>query len=135
MKLSEARDAYYTHSGNASTCARQLAFAGVAVVWIFNDKIPNQPISLPRVLTIVVLALVATLAFDLLQYILASLMWGAFARGHEKNSESHRRHDDPDVDVPAWINWPALFCFWLKLVSLVVAYGLLASYLWRLAWR
>ena len=135
MKLSEAREAYYSYSGNASTVARQLAFAGIAVVWLFNTKVAGQPIALPHPLLQVAFLLVVTLAFDLLQYVSASLIWGAFARRHEKQIEPHRRNDDPDVDAPAYLNWPAIACFWLKLASLLIAYGWLATYLWGVAWR
>jgi hypothetical protein len=68
MKLSEARECYYSHSGNASAAARQIAFAGIAVVWVFNQPQSGQLLALPDALVMVLLLLCATLACDLLQY-------------------------------------------------------------------
>ena len=36
MKLSDYRETYYEFSGKASDVTRQLAFAGIAIVWIFK---------------------------------------------------------------------------------------------------
>ena len=67
MKLSAVRDCYYSHSGNASAAARQIAFAGIAVVWVFNQPVTNHTLNLPEQLVSALLFLCAALALDLLQ--------------------------------------------------------------------
>ena len=128
MKLSAARDCYYSHTGNASAAARQIAFAGIAVVWVFNQPQSNKLIYLPDELITVLLLLCITLAFDLLQYTFSSAVWGIYSRFKEKQLK-HRFHDDPDIEPPSELNLPGIVMFWLKLAMLVGAYWNLARYL------
>lgn len=128
MKLSAARDCYYTFSGNASSVSRQVAFAGIAVVWVFNQPQSDSPIYLPHSLSSVLLFLCFTLALDLLQYTVSTAIWGLYSR-HKEKQLSHRFHEDPDIEPPHFINWPALVMFWLKIASLFCAYALLAKFL------
>lgn len=123
MKLSEARDAYYSHSASASTVARQLGFAGIALVWVFQQP-ADQLVVLPAALRAPTILLILGLGLDLLQYAISALLWGAFARHHERRKSSA-------AQAPPWINWPALFCFWGKLGSVVCAYTLLLTFVAR----
>lgn len=128
MELSEARSAYYGHSGTASAVARKAAYAGIAVVWVFN--IPNGHVLLviPFQLRVVALLLVTCLALDLFQYLFASLIWGAFTRLLER--KAHRLGvAAATMDAPPWLNWPSVVCFWGKLLALVAAYVWLAHYI------
>jgi hypothetical protein len=128
MKLSAARECYYSHSGNASAAARQIAFAGIAVVWVFNQPQSGRPIDLPYQLVLVLLFLCAALAFDLLQYALSTAIWGFYSRRKEKELR-HKFHDDPSIEPPRQLNWPGIAMFWLKLAALLSAYFVLARYL------
>jgi hypothetical protein len=128
VKLSAARECYYSHSGNASAATRQIAFAGIAVVWVFNQPQAGNPIGLPEQLVVVLLFLCATLAFDLLQYSLSTAIWGFYSRRKEKEFR-HKFHDDPSIEPPRQLNWPGIAMFWLKLITLFGAYSALASYL------
>ena len=128
MKLSEARECYYSHSGNASAAARQIAFAGIAVVWVFNQPQSSQPLALPQPLQIVLLLLCITLAFDILQYTFSTAVWGFYSRYIEKKLK-HQFHNNPDIEPPRELNWPGISMFWLKLLALLCAYALLAKYL------
>ena len=130
MKLSYARECYYSHSGNASSSARQAAFAGIALVWVFNQPTVQDPINLASSLVFALLLLAASLLLDLLQYISSAAIWGFYSRRVEKQL-SHRYHEDPDISPPAYLNWPGVVCFWAKLVVLVVAYVALIKFLWQ----
>jgi hypothetical protein len=128
MKLSKYRETYYEFSGKASDVARQLAFAGIALVWIF--RIDSRPApSLPRELLPPSCFLALALALDLLQYALAALIWGTFHRYHEKRLKDKRK--DPELTAPPYFNWPAQICFLIKLVSVVIAYILIINYIWH----
>ena len=128
MKLSEARDCYYSFSGSASATARQIAFAGIAVVWVFNQPQADHPIGLSSELALTLLLLCASLAADLLQYTLSTAIWGFYARYKEKELR-HRFHEDPNIEPPPSLNWPGIAMFWLKLFLLFSAYIVLARFL------
>ena len=128
MKLSTAQDAHYTHSGTASTVARQMAFAGIAIVWLFNGADLPGAITLPPPLMLATLLLALSLSFDLLQYLIATLIWSQFARRIEKK-QKHRKEDDRELPASPYLNWPSNFCFWAKMVLLMGAYCILAIFL------
>jgi hypothetical protein len=130
VKLSFARECYFNHSSSASSSARQAAFGGIAVVWLFNHPSAQAPIVLAPPLVIALLLLSATLLLDLLQYSVSAAIWGFYGRLVEKRL-AHRFHDDPDISPPPQLNWPGLACFWFKLSSLAAAYCVLLIFLWR----
>jgi hypothetical protein len=123
MTLEKYRETYYDLSAKASDIARQLSFAGIALIWVFRDGAPD-PTSLPRVLLLPTTLLIAALACDLLQYIIGTAVWGAFARHQEKNGKK----PDSALLAPGYFNWPALFFFWSKLVNVLAAYFLILRF-------
>jgi hypothetical protein len=128
MKISELRDAYYKSTDKVSELVRNLAFAGIAVVWILRTgdsggiKYSNEllwPLSL----------CVAALSSDLLQYLYKSAVWGGLNNYHWRK----QHNNDADVTVSGYWNWLAVFLFWAKAVLVVVAYGKLLNFLyWQL---
>lgn len=124
MNLAGARAEYYTHSGSASAVGRQLAFGGLALVWIFKVSVAGVDRVPPDLLPAATLLAVA-LGFDLLQYVAASLLWGVYHRWKEVQfAKMLKRGETPPADfkAPRWINWPAIACFVLKLLLLVLGY-------------
>ena len=77
MNLQGYRETFYTYSGKASDLTRQLAFAGIAVIWLFKKE-PVQGLTIPHELIFPGLLIVTCLAFDLAQYGLGSLLWYIF---------------------------------------------------------
>ncbi|MCC5070049.1 hypothetical protein LLE67_19795 [Xanthomonas campestris] len=128
MKLTAARECYYSHSGNASAAARQIAFAGIAVVWVFNRPLADKKLNLPDELVIVLLMLCIALACDLLQYSSSAALWGYWSRRKEKELQ-REFHNDPDIEPPYFINWPGIAMFWSKLALLFCAYLWLGLYM------
>ncbi len=112
MKLKDAREAYYEYSRKASEVSRSLAFAGIALIWIFKEDVAGSP-RVPAGLVLPSILLASSLAFDLLQGVVASLLWGGFHRFKERQIKPG---EDPEFKAPRWINWPTLFCFWGKLI-------------------
>lgn len=127
MKISDFRKNNYDYSSQkASEVTRQLAFAGIALVWIFklggeNPKIPGELIA-PT------FCFALTLAFDLLHYVIATILWGRFCRQHEKMGEISGEIN-PDVIAPAWINRPAIAFFTLKVLSVSIGYFFMFRYM------
>ncbi|WP_398494358.1 hypothetical protein [Variovorax sp.] len=126
MKLKDARDNYYYHSGKTSDLTRQLGLAGVAVVWLFKVDVKGVP-TIPSELLLPLVLVVLCLALDLLQYACATAIWGVFNRFKESSGTA----EDSDFDAPAQLNWPAIAFFWSKVVAVGVAYWFLLHYLAR----
>ena len=130
-KLSNYMEDYYEFSGKASDVARKLAFAGIALIWIF--KIETQPTpKIPPDLVLPTALLALTLAFDLLQYVAATCVWGVFQWYHERRIGDTSK--DPEIDAPSLLKWPQFIFFVLKLCTVLLAYILItifiAGYMW-----
>lgn len=124
MKLRDYRDDFYTFSGKASDVSRQLAFAGIAIIWLFKkDTVPG--ITLPRELLMPGILIVASLTTDMLHYCLASVTWRLFYRHQEKAGVGERK----ELTHSVWLERPiwALFC--LKIVFVLLAYIWILQYL------
>lgn len=125
--LADFRKDYYEFSSKASGVARNLAFAGIAVVWIFrhgdgiNSKIP-QPLLFPVAL------FALTLALDLIHYVAGTITWGIFCRIKEKSGTL----EDEELKAPMWLNWGTLLMFWSKIVVVMFAYILLIHFLLKI---
>ncbi|ACH66340.1 hypothetical protein VFMJ11_1064 [Aliivibrio fischeri MJ11] len=116
MKLEDTRNNYYTHTGSLSAVCRQLAMAGIAVVWIFVQK-ESGKISIPAELVSPLIFFIIGLALDLLQYMYSSAAWGIVNRVKEI-----RLTEDDEFKVNPIINWPTNIFFWAKSISVIVGY-------------
>ena len=128
MKLSDVRAAYDLFSSKASELGRQLSFAGIAVVWVFRIESPSG-LAIPPALVKPALFFCAALAFDLFQYVVATVCWGTFHRYRENRLS--KPGDDPVLQAPRWINWPQMTFFILKLMSVAVGYVMILMFLVR----
>lgn len=126
MKLKDARENYYTLSGKASDVARQLAFAGIAIIWVFKVDAGPGKLGVPESLYGAGLTLIVSLALDLLHYGIASALWGVFHRLQETKDDLT---EETEIVAPHWINWPAIGLFWTKIAVMMVAYVLILRYL------
>jgi hypothetical protein len=128
MRLSDVRQAYDYFSGKASDLSRQLAFAGIAVVWVFRRD-TAAGLAIPPSLVRPALFFCAALACDLLHYVAATLAWGTFHRLNELKLK--KPGDDPVLTAPRFINWPQTLFFALKLTSVAIGYAFLLRFLLR----
>ena len=119
MKLPDSLKAYREYSAKASDVSRQLAFAGLAVVWIFKTDVKNGGPKIPTEFVPATIVLILALTFDLFQYVSATVVWGIFNRGKEKAGTKLT----DEFGAPRAINWPANSFFTAKLIALAVAYG------------
>jgi hypothetical protein len=124
MDLADVQNTYEVASAKASDIARQLAFAGVAIVWLFSGTTStDDQLRVTGRLLAAGFFLVIALALDLLHAVYRAAAWGIYGRVLE------RRGRIRDVDAPAWINWPSIGLFSGKLAALVIAYVLIGLYL------
>lgn len=117
MKIQEALDAYYSATGTVSTITRQLSLSGIAIIWIFC-VVENGTVTIPMQLKIPALAIIISLIFDLLQYVVKATSWGIF------KDIMYNQHKDfeKDVDEPKGVKSAILFFFVGKIVAMIVAY-------------
>ena len=125
--LEVAEEAYEDRSKQASDLCRQLAFAGIALIWVFRIE-RGASKTLDPGLVWPAIFIVCTLALDFLHYVSATLLWGAHRRVWEKR---FLRDEPIPTEAPRWINWPAIAFFWLKIGAIAVAYYGILSYLIR----
>jgi hypothetical protein len=126
MKLKDALDNYYFHSGKTSELVRQLGIAGIAVIWLFRFEVQGTP-KIPEQLFWPLMLIVVGLACDLLQYSVATWVWQVFIWHKELAGVSH----EEEFLAPEKINRRALVFFWVKVAVIVCAYIFLFLYLAR----
>jgi hypothetical protein len=118
------RATYESASSKASEVARQLAFAGVAIVWLFSGAtMPKSGgLQIENSLLRAGFFLVLCLALDFAHAVYRAAAWGIYGWYLDT------KHGETD-DAPAWINYPSNAFYWGKLLALGVAYVLLTAYL------
>ena len=135
MKLKEYKDTFYYFSGKASDISRQLAFAGIAVIWLFRLNV--IPPKIPSDLLIPLALLVSALFFDLAQYGTGTIIWGVYQWKKERDLQEKYKHkdlsqlDEVELDHPSWLKSPQLVCFSIKITCIFVAYFLIAKYVFE----
>jgi len=123
MKLSDIWSEEEAYTKAASDLARQLDFAGIAIIWVF--KVEQQgAIHLDRELMLAALLFAGSLACDLLQYIAGIAVFRTIGNRRERLHGPAR-----DAEYPSWVLWPIDTFFWIKLVTVLIGYVVLAHYL------
>ncbi len=124
MKLEEYKKDSYEFSKSTSDLVRQFAFAGIAIIWIFKIEKPVDHL-IPAKLFKPLLFLIFTLCFDLLQYLIPSIIWWIFYSYHERKGRSgnYEIKADGRLSLPGWI------CYLGKIIMLVIAYILITKYI------
>jgi hypothetical protein len=130
MKLSGFKADYQWFSAKTSDVSRQLALSGFAVVWVFKIDGPNGVARVPAALLGPALLLAIALGLDLVQYLVATLIWGSFHRWHERHLAQPSA--DPELTAPRYFNWPANTLFLLKETALIGAWAGILRYLFIL---
>jgi len=124
MKLEDYKQDFYTFTGKLSDINRQIAFAGIALIWIFK-KSNGIEITICAELVFPSILLASALAFDILQYIYQSAAWAIFFRYHEKRSID----ENQDILAPSFMNYFSWFCFIMKVLLVIISYIYIIRYL------
>jgi hypothetical protein len=108
-------------SSQASSVARQLAFAGLAVIWILKPGGESTGISalatVPYLLRSFI-ALILALAFDFMQYAWLAVGWWVAVQ-----FKSQR--------IQKYVGFPSTLLFYMKLIFVLVGFGKLGIFIWR----
>jgi len=124
VKLNEVRKKYYDCTQKTSEIVRYLGLAGIGVIWMFRAQ-GAEKIALPPELIVPTTLLIAGLALDLLQYVSGSIIWGAYNRSLERLGTK----EEEEFKCPRKRNWPGLFFYWGKIISILTAYFFLLKFL------
>ena len=125
MKRSDVRAAYFEYSARTSENVRQLSFAALGAIWLFQ---PPSDLRLPKTLVLAGFFAVLALALDFLQSLYATAAWGIFHRRKEREGLD----DEQQFKAPRQINWPTNTLFAMKTIALVLSYVFLVRHLARL---
>lgn len=125
MKIYKMRSAFYEASDKASELSRQLAFAGIAVIWVLKVGNDSGGIPFSNELNTPLYYFVAALALDLMQYIYKTVAWGVLNHFNWKKYQNN----DVDIKVSEKINWPTNLLFWSKVIAIGVGYVQLLLYI------
>ncbi len=126
LSVKDAQDVYYEASATLSTLSRQMAFAAIAIIWLF--RIDNElGLALPQDLAICVIFVVLFFAFDLFQYGSKAILWSCLARQNEQ--EAIKKNENVKFLAPSWYPKVPLVFFILKTIFLSVSYIFLLVFL------
>lgn len=117
--------AYYT--GKLSDISRSLAFAGIAIIWIFRIGTGTDT-KFPEDLIYPAVFLVATLFLDLLHYSYSAIAWSLFY--HFKQSALGADSKE-NVISPLSLVGIGYFLFIAKVFSIFMAYYFLLRFIWQ----
>lgn len=115
-RLSDIDQTKNDATGKASDVGRQLAFAGIATIWLLRDETGSRPFG--DVLLIALTLLASALLADFLQYVYCSFVWRKFYNDH---FDKHK-NDDALVDIPDSLSERTYIFFKTKIVLLFVGY-------------
>ncbi len=123
-ELSEYKKDYYLFTGKLSDINRQIAFAGIAIIWVFK-KGGDSNFQIDEELLLPGICIVLGLAFDMLQYIYQSITWAWFYTKNNRKYDS----EDTKIDSPEYLNWPSWTLFVIKVVLVLLAYIFIFKFL------
>lgn len=121
LTLKEAYNRSGEASDKSSEINRQLAFAGIAIIWVFKTDSGGRQI-VPNELFWPGLLLVVGLSLDLLHYVVKSEIWYRITRKREKAGIK-------EFTVPPWVNYAGDTLYWIKIAVTIIAYGFLVRFL------
>jgi hypothetical protein len=124
ITLADVWSYYDGYNKAVSEIARKMAYAGVALIWVFRvtDKVGTH---IPRELFVAGFCLASCLLLDFLQQCVGSEVYKRF--GDYKQA---RVSADEKFLQPFWLLWPTDALFWLKVLAGLGGYYFIMHYLW-----
>ena len=125
MRLKTLRETSDIYTGKVSDISRHLAMTAIALIWIFKVDKADGSWSLDTGLTTAAFLVAISLICDFLQYLYGGIAWSAFHASKEKADVS----ENTDFKAPRWINYPTNSFYFAKVVSVLVAYFIIANFI------
>lgn len=96
----------------------KLGFAAAAIAWFFKTSAGTFPTAILFAFGFIIFFFAA----DILQYVFAALFIRFWTRNQEKAKWKANQTIEGEYEKPAWLDYPAFIMWWIKIVSLLVAY-------------
>jgi hypothetical protein len=125
IKLSEIRKAFEEYSGRTSDLARQLAFAGIAIIWLLRVGDKTGDIKFSNSLLWPLGGFIIAVGCDLIQYLYYTIAWRIIDSAESKRDKNPNR----EVSVSKRIHWIPWILFGAKIVLIIVGYIFLLRYM------
>jgi hypothetical protein len=115
---------YYTdYHKSVNEISRQIAYAGIALIWVFRVTGPGQ-VHIPKLLFISGFFLILCLFFDYLQYIVGAITYQIYGTYKEKQVTASETFQQPDS-----LLHPMDALFFLKIIAAIIGYIFAMKYL------
>lgn len=125
--LEKYLDDYREYSELLSSSNRQLAFAGIAIIWIFRNGNGITPL-IPNQLLLPLMFFALSLFFEILQYLSGTVIWKSFFSYNEKLYRSKKLESADDIVAPKCYQRIITTFFYLKVSSTILAYFLIFKF-------
>jgi hypothetical protein len=125
MKLVDCQKNKDDYTGLTSGLVRQLAFAAIAIIWIFKYDKPVDHL-LPHQLVLPLFIIIISLALDFLQYLVLSCLWIRFFKRKEKELGCN---SDEYFEAPSSYPRTGYVFYYLKIIALFCGYFFIIKYL------
>jgi len=125
MKNSDLWIQYSGFTKDLSDNIRKLAFASVAISWLFK----SQENDFPYIILYSIGAIVIFFFFDILQYLSGALVIKFWTEYKEKEFQNNTGTIEGDYLKPKWLDYPPFFCWVLKCIALLMSYWFLGKYI------
>jgi len=116
---------YEDSSKTASDLSRNLAFAGIGIIWIFTKtKDTIDDLVIPFSLLVAAILLVVALFLDIMQYTYKTIIWYLKFRSVEKKcKENNEIEHSTSLNLLTWI------CFYTKIGLVIISYIFIINFL------
>ena len=125
MKIQELLNTSYEASNKTSELSRQLAFAGIAIIWIFRVGTQSGEVRFPEELLAPLYCFAAGLALDLGQYVYKTIAWTALNHYYWQK----HKNNETNVEVSGYFNALTHAFFWGKVGLVAFGYIQLLGYI------
>ena len=127
MKVDKYKEVYEKASSKLSDINRNLAFAGIGLIWIFT-KTDTKSI-IPEELILPAIFLVISLTCDMFQGIYKVIVWAIIFRRREIEIEKNDWKREKEFDHSSNLNIPTWFFWGIKILLVLMAYFIILKFL------
>lgn len=132
-KLEQWKKEFYEDTGKLSDIVRNIAFAGIALIWIFNRSKTGESVSfnLPSELLLPLKMIVGVLILDIFQYVWRSITIYVYYKIYDIKYSSNKltEKEGDNAKLPEYIATGSWILFIFKIVFIAWAYVLILSFL------
>ncbi len=131
MKLSDYNEVANSFSGKLSDITRQIAFGGIAIIWLFKITV-NNTTTIPIELISPSKYILIALAIDVLHYAYQSIAWTIFFYVREckyQKTPEFNKEPDPEMSAPRAMAFIPYIFFIAKIGFVIQAYYQIINFL------